>query len=97
MATFVSMFVVKNLYHNLKKSNSILSGCFAYQCSKHCSRRALSTFDLSGVFPPIVTSFQSDESVCYSDLERNFEVWNSLPFSGMLQNIICTFVFLIFN
>ena len=79
------MSVLKNLCTNPQKSRKILHnqyrtlGLISKNC---CSKRTVSTINLGGIFPPIPTSFKSDESVCYSDLKQNFEKWNSKPFAG---------------
>ncbi|XP_071946779.1 4-hydroxy-2-oxoglutarate aldolase, mitochondrial-like [Antedon mediterranea] len=38
--------------------------------------------DISGIFPPIVTPFDTDESIRYDYLEENIRRWNSIPFKG---------------
>jgi aconitase A len=38
--------------------------------------------DLSGVFPPIPTPFNKDESIAYDKLARNIQHWETVPFQG---------------
>lgn len=38
--------------------------------------------DLSGIFPPIPTPFNVDESIAYDKLELNFKHWDNVPFQG---------------
>jgi Fe2+ transport system protein B len=38
--------------------------------------------DLSGVFPPIPTPFNEDESIAYDKLARNIQHWEKIPFQG---------------
>jgi len=38
--------------------------------------------DLSGVYPPIATPFDSEENIDYGKLEFNMEKWNKIPFKG---------------
>jgi len=40
--------------------------------------------DLTGVFPPIVTPFNQDESIAWNKLESNLEIWNKSPVAGYL-------------
>jgi len=49
--------------------------------------RAASTgpsLDLRGVYPPIVTPFNKDESLAYDKLQANMSIWNAMPFRGYL-------------
>ncbi|XP_063431540.1 4-hydroxy-2-oxoglutarate aldolase, mitochondrial-like [Mytilus trossulus] len=46
------------------------------------SFRCASTLDISGVYPPIATPFNADESIAYDKLERNLQQWNTIPFKG---------------
>lgn len=60
-----------------------------------CQRRPLSlsvprgaavtpskTVDLGGVFPPMPTPFNHDESVNYDKFASNIEAWHKVPFRG---------------
>ncbi|XP_045190999.2 4-hydroxy-2-oxoglutarate aldolase, mitochondrial-like [Mercenaria mercenaria] len=38
--------------------------------------------DLSGIYPPIVTPFNADETIAYDKLQQNMERWNKIPFRG---------------
>jgi len=40
--------------------------------------------DLSGIFPPIVTPFNKDESIAWDKLEHNMDQWNKHPLAGFL-------------
>ena len=55
-----------------------------------------SSVDLTGIFPPIPTSFCPDESISYSDIEKNFDVWNSKSFAGSAGSLdsksVCDFL-----
>jgi len=42
--------------------------------------------DLSGVFPPIPTPFNKDESIAYDKLASNFHHWEAVPFQGQFMN-----------
>lgn len=44
--------------------------------------RAASTLDISGIYPPITTPFNVDESVAYDKLQSNFDKWKKIPFRG---------------
>ncbi|KAK7479296.1 hypothetical protein BaRGS_00029466 [Batillaria attramentaria] len=41
-----------------------------------------SSLDVSGIFPPIPTPFNADESIAYDQLESNISKWNSIPLKG---------------
>ena len=38
--------------------------------------------DLSGIFPPIPTPFNEDESIAYDKLKANLSKWEKIPFTG---------------
>ncbi|XP_062605653.1 4-hydroxy-2-oxoglutarate aldolase, mitochondrial-like [Saccostrea cucullata] len=38
--------------------------------------------DVSGIYPPIATPFNKDESVAYDKLTENMQKWNKIPFGG---------------
>lgn len=38
--------------------------------------------DISGIYPPIATPFNSDESIAYDKLAQNIEKWNKIPLRG---------------
>jgi len=38
--------------------------------------------DLSGIYPPISTPFNQDESIAYDKLKSNLEIWDKIPFRG---------------
>ncbi|XP_047488183.1 4-hydroxy-2-oxoglutarate aldolase, mitochondrial-like [Penaeus chinensis] len=40
--------------------------------------------DLSGVFPPMPTPFNPNESVNYDKFASNIEAWNKVPFKGLV-------------
>lgn len=40
------------------------------------------SLDISGVYPPISTPFDSHENIAYDKLESNLRVWNEAPFRG---------------
>jgi hypothetical protein len=42
--------------------------------------------DLSGVFPPIPTPFNKDESIAYDKLASNIQHWEAVPFQGQFMN-----------
>lgn len=39
--------------------------------------------DLSGIYPPIATPFNKDETIAYDKLESNMNIWNKIPFRGL--------------
>ncbi|XP_068084582.1 4-hydroxy-2-oxoglutarate aldolase, mitochondrial [Anabrus simplex] len=38
--------------------------------------------DLSGIFPPITTPFNADESIAFDKLASNMKAWEKIPFKG---------------
>eukprot|EP00916_Digyalum_oweni_P020679 GHVL01034469.1.p1 GENE.GHVL01034469.1~~GHVL01034469.1.p1 ORF type:complete len:352 (+),score=34.99 GHVL01034469.1:113-1168(+) len=57
--------------------------------------RAASTLDISGVYPPIPTPFNADESIAYDKLEFNINKWNTIPLRGYVvqgSNGECAFL-----
>lgn len=48
----------------------------------HQSSSSLSKLDISGIYPPIPTPFNDDESIAYDKLKFNMEKWNKIPFRG---------------
>jgi hypothetical protein len=53
--------------------------------NRHYSGTAASV-DLSGVFPPITTPFNKDESIAFDKLATNFQHWETVPFQGQFIN-----------
>ncbi|CAG5118350.1 unnamed protein product [Candidula unifasciata] len=46
------------------------------------SSTAYRRLDISGIYPPIPTPFNEDESIAYDKLEFNMKKWNKIPFKG---------------
>ena len=65
----------------------------SHAASLTLSSRALSTtgsmqgLDISGIYPPIATPFNSDESIAYDKLQANMDIWNKIPFRGKWSNV----------
>ena len=38
--------------------------------------------DISGIYPPIPTPFNEDETIAYDKLKFNMDKWNNIPFRG---------------
>jgi len=54
-------------------------------CStKILGARHASSVDLTGIFPPIVTPFNPDESIAWDKLRGNLAKWRQEPLSGYL-------------
>ena len=45
--------------------------------------------ELCGVFPPIPTSFNKDESIAYYTLASNIQHWEAVRFQGQFMNPFC--------
>ncbi|XP_059157059.1 4-hydroxy-2-oxoglutarate aldolase, mitochondrial-like [Physella acuta] len=77
---------VMRFYHGKKV---ILSMCkYWHGHSSVRIQKQLSTssvthqFDISGIFPPIPTPFNEDETINFDKLEFNMKIWNKMPFKG---------------
>ncbi|XP_023707875.1 4-hydroxy-2-oxoglutarate aldolase, mitochondrial-like isoform X1 [Cryptotermes secundus] len=60
-------------------------GCVSVEVGRQTKRyysRIAALVDLSGVFPPIPTPFNEDESIAYDKLARNIQHWEKIPFQG---------------
>ncbi|KAL8566028.1 hypothetical protein ACOMHN_062757 [Nucella lapillus] len=44
--------------------------------------RAASTLNIGGIYPPITTAFNADETIAYDKLQSNIDKWNKVPFRG---------------
>ena len=64
----------------LGRQPGLLSHCSRLHVSRMSSK--VSTLDLSGVYPPVVTPFNKEEGIDYGKLEENFSKWNDIPFKG---------------
>lgn len=42
----------------------------------------MAKLDLGGIYPPIATPFNSDETIAYDKLQANMDIWNRIPFRG---------------
>lgn len=45
--------------------------------------------DVSGVYPPIATPFNKDESIAFDKLTENMLKWNKIPFGGKIKTRQC--------
>lgn len=61
--------------------NLLKSGLHGQSVLRSGSRSA-STLDISGIYPPVVTPFNVDESIAYDKFESNIQTWNTIPFRG---------------
>ncbi|XP_021923151.1 4-hydroxy-2-oxoglutarate aldolase, mitochondrial-like isoform X2 [Zootermopsis nevadensis] len=50
--------------------------------NRYFSRTSAVSVDLSGIFPPIPTPFNEDESIAFDKLASNFQHWEKVPFQG---------------
>ena len=63
---------------------------------KHSGSSTSNHLDLSGIYPPIPTPFDKNESICYEQLKNNFNIWNRISFRGrsyvFLSIISCKYI-----
>jgi len=52
------------------------------KCQVRLSSSASSKLNISGIYPPIPTPFNEDESIAYDKLKFNMDKWNTVPFRG---------------
>ncbi|KAK2151636.1 hypothetical protein LSH36_356g03025 [Paralvinella palmiformis] len=54
--------------------------------SKHVnfSSSNQSSLNLSGIYPPIATPFNEDETIAYDKLQENMDRWNKIPLKGFV-------------
>lgn len=46
------------------------------------STSAVRNMDISGIYPPIATPFNGDETIAYDKLQHNMDKWNKIPLRG---------------
>ncbi|XP_023707876.1 4-hydroxy-2-oxoglutarate aldolase, mitochondrial-like isoform X2 [Cryptotermes secundus] len=65
-------------------------GCVSVEVGRQTKRyysRIAALVDLSGVFPPIPTPFNEDESIAYDKLARNIQHWEKIPFQATRNTV----------
>ncbi|KAL7645106.1 UNVERIFIED_CONTAM: hypothetical protein RMT77_003484 [Armadillidium vulgare] len=62
--------------NSFKISNLSFAKCFSSQNKN--------SLNFAGIFPPIPTPFNSDETVAYDKLQSNIQKWNKIPFRGFV-------------
>jgi hypothetical protein len=70
---------------SVTKLNPVSWSCVSPEVDSFTQRyysRTAALVDLSGVFPPIPTPFNKDESIAYDKLARNIQHWEKIPFQG---------------
>ncbi|KAL5022079.1 hypothetical protein ScPMuIL_001234 [Solemya velum] len=69
---FMAMRILTREYRKRSNKNlRLLTACYS-----------TASMDISGVYPPIATPFNADESVAYDKLEYNLSKWNKIPLKG---------------
>lgn len=76
--------LVRNVINGLLGWTKIVTGS---PLSSSSSSRLLTTsvkmqIDVGGIYPPIVTPFDADETIAYDKLQQNMDKWNKIPFRG---------------
>ena len=79
--SFASIYMNSNL--NQLKSNNVNASSNS-QTPCQTQTRWLSSLDIRGVYPPIVTPFSADgsENIAWDKLDANINAWNNIPFRG---------------
>ena len=54
----------------------------SYARAAFSTSTAKRSLDISGIYPPIATPFNQDESIAYDKLQHNMDMWNKIPFRG---------------
>ena len=69
----------------LKKNRSqVLSPIMTSTSMRFSTSSTLRTLDFSGVYPPITTPFNKDETIAWDKLETNLSKMNNIPLRGYL-------------
>ena len=66
-------------FTNIKPARSIYFGQVFLAKGMSSSK---SNLDLSGIYPPIPTSFNENEDIDFEKLKSNLAKWNKMPFAG---------------
>lgn len=74
--------VVRRLRHGegLTRHGGLLAGNRGMATTSRVM--ATDTLDLTGVYPPIITPFDSQENIAWDKLQFNIEKWNKIGFAG---------------
>ena len=74
---------MKRFCFNFNKNLISLNSRRNLSTSKAYYHPEVNNLSLKGIFPPIPTPFSDvNNKICYEGLQRNFETWKDIPFSG---------------
>ena len=59
------------------------------------STSAVRNMDISGIYPPIATPFNEDETIAYDKLQHNMDKWNKIPLRGIIYTCILLYIDLV--
>merc|ERR1712223_1617617 len=76
-SVLLKMAPIPGLSHSLSKLHRACS-------TKVINARHVSSVNLTGIFPPIVTPFNEDESIAWDKLRGNLARWRKEPLAGFL-------------
>jgi hypothetical protein len=71
---------------------SLPEKCHSF-CAYSSTPKASSHLDISGIFPPIPTPFNSKNEVDFRQLQKNFQYWNKIPFAGEPSSCVCILIY----
>lgn len=60
------------------------------------STSAVRNMDISGIYPPIATPFNEDETIAYDKLQHNMDKWNKIPLRGIIYTCILLYICVLF-
>ncbi|KAJ9586972.1 hypothetical protein L9F63_019463 [Diploptera punctata] len=75
------VFTIPTCGRNVLTRHLVCNKSVIYHVERNVSS-SVTSVDLSGIFPPIPTPFNEDESIAYDKLEVNFKQWDKVPFQG---------------
>ena len=76
--------IYTHLFYLKKNRSQILSPIMTSTSMRFSTSSSLRTLDFSGVYPPITTPFNKDETIAWDKLETNLSKMNNIPLRGYL-------------
>ena len=76
--------IYTHLFYLKKNRSQILSPIMTSTSMRFSTSSSLRKLDFSGVYPPITTPFNKDETIAWDKLETNLSKMNEIPLRGYL-------------